>query len=79
MYVFTCPSTEYMYVFMCPSTECMCSPVRGGGSAKATTAMAIPIVKQKVGVVNVEALTGGMAFHLMRMCSVRIGERTSVF
>ena len=29
---------------------------RGGGSATATTAMAVPIVKQNMGVVNVEAL-----------------------
>ena len=30
--------------------------IRGGGSATATTAMAVPIVKQNVGMVNVEAL-----------------------
>ena len=34
----------------------LCCSGRGGGSATATTAMAVPIVKQKVGVVNDEEL-----------------------
>ena len=55
---------------------------RGGGSATATTAMAVPILKQKVGVVNVETLK--RAWHsLSRACTVctlekELGSRRAI-
>ena len=50
---------------------------RGGGSATATTAMAVPMVKQKVGVVNGEALK--KAWHsISRACAVCILENGTV-